>query len=271
MKRRCFLGPHRSICRLGLATRGESRLTSADVRHAIDQGINYLNWCGHADGLSQAVRDLGSRRESVAVAVHIESATVAEATHELNRLLRELGTDYVDVVTYYYVEHEHEWQTIAGPVGAHEAMLRAREAGKVRLIGVTSHQRSLAARMAQSGLLDLLMIRYNAAHRGAEQDIFPVSDRLGLPVVAYTCTRWTALLHPTPDDPPGFVPPSAPDCYRFVLQSPSIAVALMSPETRSELTENLRLLDRWEPLSSAELSSIISHGDRVHRQAGPFP
>jgi predicted aldo/keto reductase-like oxidoreductase len=241
------------------------------MRHAIDQGINYLNWCGHADALSQAVRDLGSRRASVAVAVHIESAAAAEAIRELDRLLRELGTDYVDVVTYYYVEHEHEWQTIAGRGGAHEAMLRAREAGKVRLIGVTSHQRPLAARMAQSGLLDLLMIRYSAAHRGAEQEIFPVTDRLSLPVVAYTCTRWAALLHPTPDDPAGFVPPPAPDCYRFVLSCASIAVALMAPESRSELTENLRLLDRWEALSPAEFAALMSHGDRVHRQAGSFP
>ena len=59
--------------------------------------------------------------------------------------------------------------------------------------------------MARSGLLDLLMIRYNAAHRGAETEIFPVTDSTSLPVVVYTCLRWGALLQSTPDDPPGFV------------------------------------------------------------------
>jgi len=40
------------VCRLGLATRGNTHLASQDVAHAIDRGINYLNWCGHPDGMS---------------------------------------------------------------------------------------------------------------------------------------------------------------------------------------------------------------------------
>ena len=34
------------------------------------------------------------------------------------------------------------------------------------------------------------MIRYNAAHRGAEREVFPVTEALGLPVIAYTALRW---------------------------------------------------------------------------------
>ncbi len=271
MNRTTCLGRTVPVCRLGLATRGESRLTAADVRHSIDRGVNFLNWCGRPDGLSRAVAELGPRRESVVVAVQLESASAVEAAGEFDGLLAQLGTEYVDVVTYYYVERVHEWKSIIGPGGAHEQMVRARDAGKVRLLGVTSHQRHLAALMAQSGLLDLVMIRYNAAHRGAESDIFPVTDRIGMPVIAYTCLRWGALLKPTHEDPPNLVSPSAPDCYRFVLQSPSIAVAIMAPNNRSELDDNLSLLDRWEPLSSSENAAIAAHGERVRRTAGNFP
>ena len=80
----------------------------------------------------------------------------------------------------------------------------------MRRLGVTSHQRPLAATMAASGLLDCVMVRYNAAHRGAERDVFPVTTARGLPVIAYTATRWGALLRPTPDDPPDFAPPASP-------------------------------------------------------------
>ena len=45
------------------------------------------------------------------------------------------------------------------------------------------------------------MIRYNAAHRGAERDLFPVTEALGMPVIAYTALRWRALMQPTPSDP----------------------------------------------------------------------
>src|SRR5262249_54837965 len=142
---------------------------------------------------------------------------------------------------------------------------------QIRRIGLTSHQRQLAAEAARSGLLDLLMVRYNAAHRGAEQEVFPVTDALGLPVVVYTCLRWGALLRPTPDDPPGFVVPRAPAWYRFALHSPSVTVALMAPESRAELEEDLTVLEMSAPLSRAEYEQLAAHGRRVRRHAGQFP
>ena len=45
-----------------LATRGNSRLEIEDVEHAIERGINYLNWCGHPDALSGAVTRSGANR-----------------------------------------------------------------------------------------------------------------------------------------------------------------------------------------------------------------
>ena len=101
-----------------------------------------------------------------------------------------------------------------GPDGAGPVLRQAQAAGKVRLIGLTSHQRAFAAGIAAQGGLELLMIRYNAAHRGAETDVFPTTDELALPVVVYTCLRWGALLEGTPDDPAGFRPPRAPACSR---------------------------------------------------------
>ena len=262
------LGP---VCRLGLATRGTGRLEPPDIMHAIDRGINFLNWHGGADGLSRAIAELGPRREHVVVCVQFEARTAAEAERELASILRELRTDHVDVLTFYYVEHASEWEQITGPGGALEYCRRAQVQGKVRMLGVTSHQRPLAARMTQSGLLDMLMIRYNAAHRGAETDIFPITDARKLPVVTYTSLRWGALLEVTPDDPRDFAPPPAPAWYRWALQNPSVTVALMAPQARAELDEDLSIVEAWRPLSDEEYRRLADHGQRVRRHAGRFP
>jgi predicted aldo/keto reductase-like oxidoreductase len=258
------------LCRLGLATRGNGQLTADDVHYALDRGVNFLNWCGVPDALSHTVAGLGPRRHEVMVCVQFEARTADEAEKELDQLLRELNTDYVDVLTFYYVEEVAEWEQIAGRGGALEFCRQAKAEGVVRLLGLTSHQRPLAAEVARGGLLDLLMIRYNAAHRGAERDVFPTNDALGLPVVVYTCLRWGALLRGTPDDPPGFVVPRAPDWYRFALQSPSVAVALMAPNDRAELEEDLAALDA-PPLTPEEYAELAAHGQRVRRHAGGFP
>lgn len=257
--------------RLGLATRGNSHLKVDDVRLAIDKGVNYLNWCGYEDGMSQAIRELKSRRTELIIAIQLGARRASEAISEVEESLRDLKTEYIDIVTFYYVEHQSEWERIIGSKGAYEGLQKARESGKVRILGLTSHQRKLAASIVQSSKLDMLMIRYNAAHRGAEREVFPLTDAAKLPIVAFTCLRWGALLDNTPDDPHQFKPPSAGECYRFVLSNPSVSVALMAPDNRTELVENLKLLDDWRKMSPDEDKMMRAHGDRVYRIAGSFP
>lgn len=259
------------VCRLALATRGEAQLPPESYLEALDRGVNYFNWCGYPDGLSAAVRRLGSRRGEMCLAAQFEARSAKAARRELDNLLGELGTEYLDVVTYYYVEEEAEWDEIVAPGGAAEVLEAARRDGRVRMIGLTSHQRELAARIAATGLIDLLMIRYNAAHRGAERQIFPVTMTRAMPVVAYTALRWQALLRGTPDDPPGFIPPTAAECYQFVLAHPGATVVLMAPDSEAELAEDLALLENWRGLDPERYEELQAHGDRVRKHAGSFP
>lgn len=263
--------PGRRVCRLGLASRGAEDLQPADVWHALDRGVNFLNWCGTPDYLSRTITQLGARRTEVLVCVQFEARSALDAARELQHILNELQTDYVDVLTFYYVEELSEWEEIAGPQGALGFCRTAQKQGRVGLLGLTTHQRALAAQAGQSGLLDLLMVRYNAAHRGAETEVFPIAQARCLPVVVYTCLRWGALLQGTPDDPPGFVPPRPPAWYRFALQSPVVSVALAAPSNRQELLEDLTVLDQPGPLSPEEFEMLADHGRRVRRHAGSFP
>lgn len=264
------------VCRLGLASYGQNAITPDDVLHALDQGVNFLNWAGFAEGPSgdsaftRAVAVLGARRSSVVVCVQFGARSAADAAEELQSVLAALGTDYVDVLTIYYVEQPAEWEEVIAPGAALPYLQDAKRDGVVRRIGITSHQRKFAAQMAESGLLDLVMVRYNAAHRGAEQEVFPVTQALGLPVIAYTALRWGALLKPTRDDPPGFSVPRPPEWYRFVLQHPAVAVTLTAPQTRAELDEDLRVLDAPGPLGEEEFAALAAHGARVKRHAGSF-
>ncbi len=270
------------VCRLGLATRGNTHLEISDVEHAIDRGVNYLNWCGKPNGMSEAIARLGVQRRSVAVAVQFQARTAEKAKREFARLLKELQTDYIDIATLYYVESEDEWRDIISEDGAWNMLKNAKKAGTLKMIGLTSHQRKLAAAWAGERIpdqgspsgtqhyLDMLMIRYNAAHRGAEQDVFPATRRLRIPVVTFTGLRWRALLKPTADDPPGFGPPLAAECYRFCLSNPAVSVALTAPNGRAELQANLALLEDWGPMDEAAIKAIRNHGDRVRANTGEF-
>ncbi len=261
-----------SVCRLGLATRGNTYLPRAGVERAIEAGVNYLNWCGHDDAMSETIAAMSAaQREEVVVATQLHARGASAMARELDEVWENLGHERLDVATFYYVEHPSEWEEIIGRGGALEALQAEKEAGRIGLIGMTSHQRTFLAETAQTGLLDLVMVRYNAAHRGAEREVFPVTRKAGVATVAFTCLRWGALQRPTSDDPPDFTPPGAPEWYRFVLGNRDVSVALAAPTNIEELAADLALLDDWRPHPSDARAQLEAHGDRVHKHAGTFP
>ena len=133
------------------------------------------------------------------------------------RILEKLGTDYIDVFQLFWVG-----RTSALTSSTIDAIVELRQSGMVRAIGVSIHDRKRAGKLADDSPLDMLMIRYNAAHTGAEQDIFPYLVKRNPAIVAYTATRWRALLK----RPKGWDGPvmSATDCYRFCLHNPNVDI-----------------------------------------------
>ena len=263
------------MTRLGLATRGDNRLSPDDVAWAVDKGVRYLNWCGHDDGLSRFVRESRTTRRELVVAVQLKARTRDEAQRELDFVFESLGGP-PDILTLYYVESEDEWLQITAENGVWDALAARRRAGELALIGMTTHQRPLAARWVRERSpegerrLDLLMIRYNAAHRGAEREVFPVSARIGIPVVCFTGLRWGALLRAPTCGQASVDPPTPRECYRFCLSNPSAGVVLTAPKVRPEMEEGLALLDDWRAMDEREMSRIQAHGDRVRASAGEF-
>ena len=127
---------------------------------------------------------------------------------------------------------------------------------------ISCHHRPTFAKYIADPVWGAIMVRYNAAHRGAEGEVFP---HLAMPdppgVVAYTATRWGALLDPTLV-PKGEPVPRASDCYRFALSRPEVDVVISGPSNGEELDEALAALDRG-PMSDDELAWMRRVGDGV--------
>jgi aryl-alcohol dehydrogenase-like predicted oxidoreductase len=142
-------------------------------------------------------------------------------------------------------------------------MLKLREEGKVRHIGLSCHHRKFLGKLAEEGIMDVLMLRYNAAHRGAEQEIFPRLQPANPGVLSYTATRWTYLLRAPKHWPRGERVPTAGMAYRFVLSNPAVHAVLTAPRNEQQLIENLAALDEG-PLPAAEMEFMRRFGDAVH-------
>ncbi len=245
----------KTLFRLGLS--GSFGLDEAGCREALER-IRYLFWFPSMKGLTPALRDALRRdRERYVVATgpflgHFPG-WVRKA---VERRLRELRTDYLDVLQLSWLG-----KMSAFTRGVQDEAVRLKEEGKVRAIGVTTHDRPRAGRLADDSIVDLLQIRYNAAHPGAEQDVFPHLARRRTALVAYTATSWRKLLK-RPRGWTGEVM-TAGDCYRWVLASPHVDVVLSGPRTAAELRENLAAVDRGPPAKD-ELAWMREFGRAVH-------
>ena len=249
------------VHRLGLSA---SYLPGRETVHrAVDAGLNYFFCYGFDFQMIRALREiLKTERERYVVATGPYNLIWGhtDVRRTLEKRLRQLGTEYIDAFLFLGVMKPKEL-----PEKVLEDLRRLREEGRVRAIGLSTHDRKLAGRLAADGAVDVLMIRYNAAHRGAEEDIFPHLEAHRPGVVGYTATRWTALLRRPRGWPQDGRVPTAGECYRFVLSSPHVDVCLTAPRSVRELEQNLLALAQG-PLDEDEMAFMRQFGDVVHAQ-----
>jgi predicted aldo/keto reductase-like oxidoreductase len=243
----------------GLGLAANFGIDEDGVRAAMDRGVNLFLWTLRGRGLANPLRGaIKERRETVAVVGYAALGWFGWGVRSgAEKLLRKLGTDYLDVYQLGWLGVTSAWTA-----ATESELVHLRESGKVRAIGVSIHDRPRAAELAHTSPLDMLMIRYNAAHPGAEVDIFPTLHDGKPNILAYTATSWRRLL----TRPKGWNGPvmTAGDCYRFQLSSPHVDLALMGPANRTQMEENLNALDKG-PLSKDEDQWMREFGRAVHR------
>jgi aryl-alcohol dehydrogenase-like predicted oxidoreductase len=227
---------------------------------AFDHGINYFYWGSlRRPGFARGIRELARRgRERIAVALQSYARwPAALLSRAVDSGLRRLSLDYADVLILGW----HNWRP---PQAILDAALELRERGRVRHLLMSGHQRSFFPEMARENLFDLFMVRYNAAHRGAEREVFPQlpqgEARPG--ICAYTATRWGTLLDPR-QVPRGERAPSASDCYRFCLSHPGVDMVLCGPANTGQVREAVNALLKG-PLDEVELAWMRRVGDHVY-------
>jgi aryl-alcohol dehydrogenase-like predicted oxidoreductase len=256
-------GFRKRMFRLGLAT--NYGVDGTDLEWALEQGVNYVFWTPNARKVRTSLKAaLKRNRESIVLAtgptIGFFGGSIRGACE---RTLRKLGTDYIDVFELFWLGRTSAWTE-----STVDALVSLRESGMVRAIGASMHDRKRAGKLAEDSPLDMLMIRYNAAHPGAEQDIFPYLAKRRPAIVTYTATRWGGLLK----RPKGWNGPvmNAVDCYRFCLSNPHVDLVLTGPKTGQQLRENLEGLRGKGALSEQEMRWIREFGQVVHKASSRF-
>ncbi len=232
---------------------------------AFEKGCNYFYWGSRRkDGMRQAISNIcrQGKRDQLVVLIQSYSRSPFLMEFFFKKALKSLNIDSADILLLGWHKRRPSQRIL-------DKCLDMKTKGLYRFLAISSHNRLLFPRLAREPIFDIFHLRYNAAHRGAETEVFDrLKDQDKTGIVSYTATRWGQLLN-SKKVPRGEKAMSAGDCYRFVLSNPNVDICMCGPRDRSQMQAALKSLELG-PLSEDELVRVRKIGDYVHAHSTRF-
>lgn len=166
----------------------EGALTEQLLNAAEQGGINCIDlYAPQPEMRSRLGKWLRGRRGKFVLQAHLctvwqegqykRTREIGEVKASFEDLLKRLATDYIDIGMIHYVDSLEDWEAVAGgPVMEYARELQAQ--GKIRYIGLSSHNPAAAMQAVQSGLIDVLMFSINPCYdlQPANEDCYALWD-----------------------------------------------------------------------------------------------
>ena len=239
------------------------------IEDAFHRGINYLYWgTVRQPTFAQAMVNLAKQhRDDMIITIQSYSPDAGTIESEVEEALKASGVDRFDFLLL--------GNRAAVPSDAFvDVFERLRDRDIVRFMSLSSHNRPMLPQLLDlysrgESPYELLMLRYNGVHRGAEKDVFPFVPESGPKptIMTYTATRWGHLVDPS-KMPDGEQPVSARDCYRYSMSHPAVDMVLCGPANAAQMDEAIAAMERG-PLEPDERERIERIGAYLYGQYAP--
>jgi len=266
-----------SIVGLGGAHIGFSPVSDADseriVRTAVDGGINFMDNCWDYNGgqseirMGNALRD--GYRQKVFLMTKIDGQDAKTATAQLEQSLKRLQTDHVDLIQFHEVIRMDDPEKIFARGGAFEAMINARQAGKVRYIGFTGHKspeihlHMLDIAFQNNFTFDTVQMPLNvmdAHYDSFAVRVLPLLVQHNIGVLGMKPMGAGTILQS------GVV--TAPECLRYAMSLPT-SVVITGCDSMATIKQALDVARSFSPMTEAERTALLERTATV-ASAGKF-
>jgi predicted aldo/keto reductase-like oxidoreductase len=233
------------------------------VRTALDHGMNFLDNCwDYNDGASEermgkALR--GGYRERAFLMTKLDGRTARAAAEQLEQSLRRLATETIDLVQIHEVIREDDPERCFAEGGAIEALVAARQAGKLRYLGFTGHKdpaihlRMLERARQQGFRFDTVQMPLNvldAHYRSFEREVLPVALADGVAVLGMKPMAAGLVLQSGAA--------SAEECLRYAMSVPGVSVTITGCDSEGVLEQALWTALNFQSMDEAHRASLLA-------------
>jgi aryl-alcohol dehydrogenase-like predicted oxidoreductase len=245
-----------------LAERIGERLAVRIIREAVDRGVTFMDNCwDYNEGASElrmgkALRD--GYRDRVFLMTKIDGRSKKEAAAQLDESLRRLQTDTIDLVQHHEIIRYEDPHRVFRDGGAHEALLEARDAGKLRYVGFTGHKDPrihlyMLDVAAEHGLsFDAVQLPLNvmdAHYRSFEGTVLPRLVAEGIGVLGMKSLASGVILES------GLV--TATECLQYALSLPT-SVVITGIDSLETLEQALDAVRTFRGLDEEQVAELLA-------------
>ncbi|MBM3879740.1 MAG: aldo/keto reductase [Verrucomicrobia bacterium] len=273
-------GARVTILGLGTAPIGEAMTEPKEAARifgeAMDRGVNYIDT---ARGYGNAEEVLGglvpSRRDRLFLVTKVWVETATEAEKSLTESLRRLKVDAVDLVHIHHIGGKNLDRVLAAD-GVLEYLVKQRQAGKLRFIGLSGHARPPRfVKMLETDQIDVVMAVMNYADRNIydfEGTVLPECRKRNVGVVAmkvYAGIKGGFPNHRKAQVGCNTPPERLPQALAYALDLEGVSAAVVGPFTFEQAVQNVGLARQYRPLTEAERADLLRYGQELAATLGP--
>jgi uncharacterized protein len=238
------------------------------IHEALDRGINFLdNSWDYNEGRSEErvgkALSQGGYRQKAFVMTKLDGRTKELATDQINDSLRRLKVDHIDLLQHHEVIRFDDPDRIFSEGGAMEAVVAAKQAGKVRFIGFTGHKDPhihlymLEVAQKHGFHFDTVQMPINimdAHFRSFSQLVVPEATRQKIGVLGMKSFGNGVILKS------GAVQPM--DCLHYALNLP-ISVLITGIDSKMLLDQAFAAVKSFQPMDEAAVAALIGKTEQV--------
>jgi len=224
------------------------------VHEAVDNGITFMdNAWDYNEGRSEKLMGeaLKGRRDKVFLMTKVCShgRDKKVALKQLEDSLRRLKTDHLDLWQIHEVVYENDPDLHFSPGGAGEALLKAREQGKVRFIGFTGHKtpaihKRMLAHDFPFDSVQMPLSGFDANFRSFEREILPILIQRGIAPIGMKSMNGTAEAIKQKII-------TAADALRYAMSLP-VTTTVSGMDSLAVLRKNLNVAKSFIPMTAEE-------------------
>jgi len=227
----------------------------AIIQRALELGIRYFDTAAdYGPSEDNLGKVLPAHRDKIFLASKTDKRDRDGAWKQLERSLKRLNTDHLDLWQLHHVSYQEELDTIFSKDGAAKALEEAKAQKLVRFVGITGHHEpDIIVEGLRRYPFDTTLICINAADKHHPRPfiptVLPVAREKNIGVIAMKIPAYGRLFKPGVLD-------GMHQAMGYTLSQPGVHCCVIAAETVAQLESNVEVARAFQPLTETALKEI---------------